>query len=105
MRRAVAGVRWASLVAAGPREPGPRYRGYMADGTAAVGEDGAAVAFTLADSLLALGPEMITLLTGLDAGHELSAAVAARFRASAPTVEVVCYDGGMASAVLVMGAE
>jgi DAK2 domain fusion protein YloV len=105
MRRAVAGVRWASLVASAPGEHGPRYHGYTADGIAAVGEDQASVAFALADLLLANGPEMITLLTGRDADHELPAAVTARVAASALSAEVVCYDGGMASAVLVMGAE
>ena len=105
MRRAVAGMRWASLLASGPGEHEPRYRGYTADGLAAAGTDQAPVAFALADLLLATGPEMITLLTGGDADLELSAAVRARIAATAPTVEVVCYDGGMASAVLVMGAE
>jgi len=105
MRRAVAGVRWASVVASGPGEHGPRYRGYTTDGTAAAGDDQAAVAIALTDLLLVAGPEMITLLTGRDADHELSAAVTARFAAAAPMVEVVCYDGGMASAVLALGAE
>jgi DAK2 domain fusion protein YloV len=105
MQRAVAGVRWASLVASGPGEHGPRYRGYTADGVAAGGNDQASVALALADLLLATGPEMITLLTGGDADHELGAAVRARIAASAPTADVVCYDGGMASAVLVIGAE
>jgi dihydroxyacetone kinase-like predicted kinase len=105
MRRAVAGVRWASLVPSDRGRPGPQYRGYTAAGTAAVGDDQATAAFALADLLLATGPEMITLVAGRDADHELSAAVTARVAASAPGVEVVCYDGGMASAVLAMGAE
>jgi DAK2 domain fusion protein YloV len=105
MRRAADGVRWASLVASGPGEGGPRFRGYTANGGAAAGDDQAPVAFALADLLLAAGPEMITLLTGRDADHHLSAAVAARVAASAPTAEVVCYDGGMTGAVLVIGAE
>ena len=105
MQRAVDGVRWASLVASGPGEQGPRFCGYTADGTTAAGDDQASVAFALADSLLATGPEMITLLSGRDADRDLSAAVAARVAASAPTVEVVCYDGDMASVVLVIGAE
>ena len=105
MRLAVTGVRWASLVASPPGEPGARFRGYTADGTTAAGEDQGSVALALADFLLATEPEMLTLVSGRDADHELSAAVTARVAASAPTVEVACYDGGMASAVLVMGAE
>jgi len=106
MQRAVDGVRWASLVASdGPGEPGLRFRGHTADGNTAVGDDQASVAFALADLLLPTGPEMVTLLTGRDADRDLSTAVAGRVTASAPTVEVVCYDGDMASVVLVIGAE
>jgi len=47
----------------------------------------------------------IIRFTGRDADRDLGAAVAARVAASAPTVEVVCYDGDMASVVLVIGAE
>ena len=105
MRRAVAGVRSASLAAAEPGAAQERFTGWIAGRQVAAGGDQVSVAVRLADFLRADGPEMITLLTGQDADPGLSAAVAARFAAAAPAVEIVCYDGGMTSAVLVIGAE
>jgi len=110
MRKAVAGMRWASLnleletTAARHRDAGLLV-GRVAGQVAVRGADQAAVAIALSEHLLAADTEMITLVTGQAAGPELAAAVAGHVAARAPAVEVVCYDGGMTSAVLLIGAE
>jgi dihydroxyacetone kinase-like predicted kinase len=88
MRRAVAGMRWATVAAA--------------DGD---GPDQAAAAVARADLLLEPGTEMLTLVTGQAAEPALGAVVAEHVASVAPAVDVVCYDGGMTSAVLLIGAE
>jgi DAK2 domain fusion protein YloV len=110
MRKAVEGMRWASLspdqnaMAAGRPVAGPLV-GRVAGQVAARGPDQAALAITLCERLLAAETEMITLVTGRDADPELGSAVAGHLAARAPAVEVVCYEGGMTSAVLLIGAE
>ena len=110
MRNAVAGMRWASMSLAqdamATRRPGTGLLvGRVAGQVAVCGADQAAVAIALSEQLLAADPEMITLVTGRAAEPELGAAVAGQLAARAPGVEVVCYDGGMTSAVLLIGAE
>src|SRR5258706_262456 len=110
MRTAVAGMRWASLSLAQDAMPARRpdtwlLVGRVAGQVAVCGADQAAVAIALSEQLLAADPEMITLVTGRAAEPELGAAVAGQVAARAPGVEVVCYDGGMTSAVLLIGAE
>jgi uncharacterized protein len=114
MRKAVAGMRWASMSwdqdAIDARRPGTGpgtglLVGQVGGQVAACGPDQAALAITLCERLLAADTEMITLLTGRDADPELGSAVAGHLEARAPAVEVVCYDGGMTSAVLLIGAE
>jgi dihydroxyacetone kinase-like predicted kinase len=99
MRRAAAGVCCVSLVA------GDRFTGWIAGRLAAAGDEQISVAIELADQLLAVQPEMITVLTGQDADPGLDAAVAAHIATAAPSCEVACYDGGMTSVVLLIGAE
>src|SRR5215470_13399210 len=105
MRRAAAGVRCASLSADGGDDAGERFSGWIAGRLVAVGYDQASVAIALADALLAANPEMITLLTGRNADPRATAAVSAHIGATAPGCEVACYDGGMTTAVLLIGAE
>ncbi len=88
MRRAVAGMRWATVAPADGDNPGQ-----------------AAAAVAQADLLLEPGTEMLTLVTGQAAEPALAAVVAEHVASVAPTVDVVCYDGGMTSAVLLIGAE
>jgi len=115
MRRAAAGMRWASVDAGDPGDgrAGGRFAGRLggraavtgADRGSVAGADQVAVAVGLADLLLAAGPEMITLVTGQAAEPAIGAAVADHVAALAPAVEVVCYDGGVTTAVLLIGAE
>jgi DAK2 domain fusion protein YloV len=110
MRRAVAGMRWASLsldkdAMAARRSGAGLLVGRVAGQVAACNADQVAIAIALTEQLLAADTEMITLVTGLAADPELGAAVAGHIAAHAPAVEVVCYDGGMTSAVLLIGAE
>ncbi len=53
------------------------------------------------------GPEteLLTLVTGQGADPIAGRLAAGQVAAIAPAAEVVCYDGGMASAVLLIGAE
>jgi DAK2 domain fusion protein YloV len=105
MRRAAAGMRCASLSADGGDDAGERFSGWIAGRLVAAGNDQARVAIALADVLLAGNPEMITLLTGRNADPRAAAAVSAHIGATAPGCEVACYDGGMTTAVLLIGAE
>ena len=110
MRKAVAGMRWASLSldqeAMTASRPGSGLLvGLVAGQVAVCGADQAALAIALSEQLLAAEPEMITLVTGQAAEPGLGAAVAGQVAARAPAVEVVCYDGGMTGAVLLIGAE
>jgi len=108
MRRAAAGVRCASLRVDdvyGADDARERFSGWIAGRLVAAGDDQARVAIALADLLLAGNPEMLTLLTGRNADPTTAAAVSGHIGATAPACELACYDGGMTSAVLLMGAE
>jgi hypothetical protein len=48
---------------------------------------------------------MLTLVAGREAGPGLAGSVAGYVAGRAPGVEVVCYDGGMSSSLLQIGAE
>jgi uncharacterized protein len=63
------------------------------------------VAAAVIDRLIGPETELLTLLTGQEAGPGAGQLAADHVAAVAPAVEVVCYDGGMASAVLLIGAE
>jgi len=110
MSRAAAGMRWASLSAGeggGPAaSPGAeRYVGRIGGELVARGADQTSAAAALTDQLLDADTEMITLVTGRLAETGLGSFVARHVAARTPAVEVVCYDGGMASDVLFIGAE
>ena len=57
------------------------------------------------DRLVGPGTELVTIVTGQGGGQAARALAAGHVAAIAPAVEVVCYDGGMASAVLLLGVE
>jgi dihydroxyacetone kinase-like predicted kinase len=147
MRRAVAGMRWASvgLVRRAAESPGadwPRTAesgaagselagsepggsgaagsepggsgsagvgsavvGWIGDQEVARGGDQTAVAVAVLDRLLAPGAELVTLLAGQAADPDLGARAAEHVRKVSPAAEVVCYDGGMADVVLLIGVE
>lgn len=116
MARAVAGMRWGTVVDledggaaddGGPAaSPGAEtYVAQIGRQRAAVGADQMRMVAALADQLLTADTEMITLVTGRSADTGLGTFLASHVVARAPGIEVICYDGGMTSDVLLMGAE
>ncbi|OLT46232.1 dihydroxyacetone kinase [Saccharomonospora sp. CUA-673] len=55
--------------------------------------------------MLAVGGELVTVLTGVDAPDRIEEILTEHLRAAHPEVELVCYYGGQADAVLLMGVE
>jgi len=107
MSRAAAGVRVASVEMAGePGEAGgAAVLGRVGDAVAAAGSSQAEVAREVIGALLAPGAELVTLLMGQAADADLALRAADRAAAVAPGAEVMCVDGGMPGAVLLIGAE
>ena len=115
MRRAVAAMRWASVRSrslhtdgnTGPTSPGGTepYVGAVSGQEVLAGHEQEAVALGVVDLLLQGDPEMLTLAAGRAASHGLAAFVAGHVAGLDRRVEVVCYDGGMASSLLLIGAE
>jgi hypothetical protein len=85
--------------------PGAGLVGWIGAQEVLRGDDQAAVATAVLDRLLAPGAELVTLLTGQVAAPGLSELAVAHVRRICPAAEVVCYDGGMTSPVLLIGAE
>ncbi|MEU3271646.1 DAK2 domain-containing protein [Saccharomonospora sp. NPDC006951] len=65
----------------------------------------AEAAGTVLERMLAVGGELVTLLTGAGAPAGIEESVAAHLRAVHPEVELVCYSGGQTDALLLMGVE
>lgn len=63
------------------------------------------VALAVTDLLIGGAAEMLTLVLGRDANPGLAAVVTQHAARHDRRVEVVCYDGGMASSLLQIGAE
>jgi DAK2 domain fusion protein YloV len=57
------------------------------------------------DRMLAVGGELVTVLTGADAPDGVVDVLTDHLRAERPDVELVCYPGGQTDAVLLMGVE
>ena len=70
-----------------------------------VGNDLAVVGAKVVARLLDGGGELLTVISGVGGGPELSAAVAQSARADHPNVEVSIIDGGQATYPLLLGAE
>ncbi|KMS65965.1 dihydroxyacetone kinase [Streptomyces regensis] len=72
-----------------------------------IGEPGrvAETALEVLERMLAVGGELVTVLTGAGAPEGIGDVLADRLRAEHPEVELVCYYGGQADAVLLMGVE
>ncbi|PXY27065.1 DAK2 domain-containing protein [Prauserella muralis] len=64
-----------------------------------------AAATTVLERMLAVGGELVTVLTGTGAPEGIEDVVAAHLRAAHPEVELVCYSGGQTDALLLMGVE
>ncbi|SDJ27752.1 hypothetical protein SAMN05444157_2601 [Frankineae bacterium MT45] len=112
MAEAAAATRWAevtvaqreSLTSVGQCQPGDILG--LIDGEvvvigAAVGE----VAGIVADRLVGIGAELITIVVGRDAVDDDVQALVTRLAASAPLVEVAVFDGGQPHYPLLIGAE
>ena len=72
---------------------------------AVIGDDLVEVAATVLERMLGSGGELVTLVTGADAGDELAEQVAARARQGRPEVDTVHYPGGQAGYPLLFGVE
>lgn len=57
------------------------------------------------DRMLAVGGELVTVLVGDDAPAGIADVLAEHVRAERPDVELVCYPGGQADAMLLIGVE
>ncbi|MGN6794048.1 MAG: DAK2 domain-containing protein [Streptosporangiaceae bacterium] len=114
MRRAVAGMRWASVRSRSPHAdlsgvpfPGlaEPFVGAIAGQDVLSGRDQEEVARAMADLLIEGEPEMLTLVAGQAASPGLAALVTEHVASRDPRIDVVCYDGGMTSSLLLIGAE
>lgn len=72
-----------------------------------IGEPGGVLdaAIDVLERMLAVGGELVTVLTGADAPADVEDVLAERLRVGHPEVELVCYYGGQSDAVLLMGVE
>ena len=112
MSRAISCMRWAGVRRRDPGQGDPPspggpepFLGVVAGAVVLAGREEAGVALAVTDLLLEPGTEMLTLVAGREAGPGLAGSVADYVAGRAPGVEVVCYDGGMASSLLQIGAE
>ncbi|HXP22087.1 MAG TPA: DAK2 domain-containing protein [Streptosporangiaceae bacterium] len=99
------GVSYVGRIGEAPERPGVSYVGRIGDEAMIRGTGQAAVVAAVLDRLLAPGAELVTLLSGRDADQGLAELAAEHVRRLIPAAEVTCYDGGMADAVLLIGAE
>jgi len=105
MSRAAASMRYASV---GPAAAGHRRTpvvGRIGEDVVVRGASQGEIAIAVADTLLAGGAELVTLVQGERAEPGLSQLVAGHLRQVTPAAEVVCYEGGPADAFLLIGAE
>ncbi|MEV5002486.1 DAK2 domain-containing protein [Nocardioides sp. LML1-1-1.1] len=92
-----------AMTMAGPCEPGDAL-GVIAGDFAVVGDELGAVALVVLDRLLAAGGELVTLVSGVEAG-DLAARATAWVEEFHPHVDVVVYDGGQERYPLLMSVE
>ncbi|MBU2698665.1 DAK2 domain-containing protein [Pimelobacter sp. 30-1] len=92
-----------AMTMAGPCEPGDAL-GVIAGDFAVVGEELGGVALVVLDRLLAAGGELVTLVSGEDAG-DLADRATAWVEEFHPHVDVVVYDGGQERYPLLMSVE
>jgi dihydroxyacetone kinase-like predicted kinase len=93
-----------SLTSAGRCYPGD-VLGTVGGDVVAVGNDLTTVGADVVTRLLADGGELLTVISGVGGGPELSEAVAQSARAHHPDVEVSVIDGGQATYPLLFGVE
>ncbi|HEX7993616.1 MAG TPA: DAK2 domain-containing protein [Streptosporangiaceae bacterium] len=115
MGRAIAGMRWASVRHCAPCADGSGqpsavaatwpFTGAVDGEDIVIGNNQEAVALAVTDLLIGDETEMLTLVIGRDAQPGLPALVTEHVARQDRQIEVVCYDGGMASSLLQIGAE
>jgi dihydroxyacetone kinase-like predicted kinase len=115
MGRAIAGMRWASVRHCAPCADGNGqpsavaatwpFTGAVDGEDIVIGNNQEAVALAVTDLLIGDETEMLTLVIGRDAQPGLPALVTEHVARQDRQIEVVCYDGGMASSLLQIGAE
>ncbi|NIJ13635.1 hypothetical protein FHU38_003979 [Saccharomonospora amisosensis] len=80
----------------------------LVDGEVVLIEPGSRVAeaaVAVLERMLAVGGELVTVLTGAQAPEGIAEVIAERLHAIHPEVELVCYPGGQTDALLLMGVE
>jgi uncharacterized protein len=92
-----------AMTTAGPCEPGD-VLGAIEGDFVVVGDDLFTVATEVLERLLGGGGELVTVVSGADAG-ELGERCAAHLASAHPTVDVVVYDGGQQRYPLLLGVE
>ncbi|WP_236573760.1 DAK2 domain-containing protein [Nocardia caishijiensis] len=112
MSEAAATTRWGALRAARVRALTMVGTCSPGDGLGLVGEDVVVIdpdvvgaGRILLDRMLGLGGELVTLLMGAGAGHELGRILADHVRAGFPGVDVVVYSGGQQADLVQIGVE
>jgi DAK2 domain fusion protein YloV len=92
-----------AMTMAGPCEPGD-VLGAIEGDFVVVGDDLFTVATDVLERLLGGGGELVTVVSGADAG-DLGERCAAHLTSAHPTVDVVVYDGGQQRYPLLLGVE
>jgi hypothetical protein len=99
---------WAAdreaMTSAGMCGPGD-VLGVVDGDVALIGTDLAETAVQVADRMLSTASELVTLITGADAGTRLVRAVQDHLAATRPDLEVVLYEGGQGGYPLLIGVE
>lgn len=112
MAEAAAATRWAevtvavrdSMTSVGRCQAGDALG--LADGDVVlIGASVGQLACDLVDRLLLAGGEMVTLVVGADAPHDLTEQLTRHLKRAHPTVEVVVYHGGQPHYPLLLGIE
>ncbi len=93
-----------ALTTAGVCQPGD-VLGLLDGDVAVIGADVSEVAKTLLERMLASGGELVTVVTGAEAGTHLAAQLIDHLRRGHPEVEASVYDGGQTHFPLLLGVE
>jgi dihydroxyacetone kinase-like predicted kinase len=93
-----------ALTTAGVCQPGD-VLGLLEGDVAVIGADLAEVACALLDRLLSAGGELVTLVTGAEAGDRLAPLLLEHIRRTHPEAEVGVYEGGQTHYPVLVGVE
>ncbi len=93
-----------ALTTAGVCHPGD-VLGLLEGDIGVIGADVSEVAATLVDRLLAAGGELVTIVTGAEAGDQLGPLLLEHLRRHHPEVETTLYEGGQTHYPLLVGVE